>query len=231
MKVLKGLTLTALILVGSMSFIAPTQANTEALTQASSETSTQAPIEAPLTPITYPSTLVTTSPSEAPTEAPTQPLYEAPPAPLPTAPAWTPTEAPSEPAPNTGGELPTASPTGPTGDDVAPVYPYTQTLQEDQAGWDCATMGNLICGPTVDQTLDQWLVSHCGTYVPSAAYAGIMRHCFYLEATELFPHFNYVDSNTAQAACSNYSLPSVKYPGIVHSYTDAIPYSAGACTK
>ncbi len=231
MKVLKGLTLTALILVGSMSFIAPTQANTEPLIEASS----QAPTEAPLTDLTDPAPTYTEAPSQAPTEAPVEAPTEAPsqaPTQAPTeTPVEQPSQAPSQPAPVEVVEQPTAAPTAPTEADTAPVYTGAPAIQEDEAGWDCATMGNLICGPTVGVTLDQWLVDHCGNYNPSDAYAGIMRHCFFLEATELFPHFSYVESNTTQAACSNYSLPSVKYPGIVHSYTDGIPYSAGACTK
>ena len=32
--------------------------------------------------------------------------------------------------------------------------PMAAAIEEDEPGWDCATMGNRICGPTTGQTLD-----------------------------------------------------------------------------
>lgn len=174
MKVFKGLTLTALMLVGSMSFIAPTQANIEALNEAPSQTSTQAPIEAPLTPVTYPSTLVTTSPSEAPTEAPTQPLNEGLPEGLPTAPPKTPSQAPSQPTPNTGGELPTASPSQAVQPSTAPaVDSYSGNLIVDCAAQGLVTAEDHTCVPAsfYSNTPD------CNNLKLGDAWAGVGTHC------------------------------------------------------
>lgn len=133
MNTLKGLSLTALLLAGSMSFISPTQATTEAPTQAT----TQA-IEAPVTDLSYPSTTITTSPAptteapitEAPVTAPTEAIVEAPTAPILEAPLTAPVTAPTAPIL----EQPTAAPEAPT---AAPTAPYSGPLV------DCATQGLL----------------------------------------------------------------------------------------
>lgn len=231
MNTLKGLSLTALLLAGSMSFIAPTQATTEAPTQGA----TQAPVEAPATDLTYESTTVTTTPAPAPTSPTETPTTEAP-APVevttaatteaPTAPA---TEAPATPVeePTTAAPEPTTDPT--TEPTVSPEPTVEPACMEDQPCWNCSTMGNRICGAAQGETIDEWLSRVCGGPQLGDEWQGIMRHCFYLEALALAPQLSYVGSGPVQVSCSNHILPSAKYAGIVHSYTDKVPNTAEAC--
>lgn len=48
-------------------------------------------------------------------------------------------------------------------DNCTPV-PTTTTCQEDMPCWDCATMGNLVCGPITTTTTVPTVVSALPTY-------------------------------------------------------------------
>lgn len=212
MNTLKGLSLTALLLAGSMTFIAPTQANPEAPT----ETTTQALIEAPVTDLTYPSTTITTSPAPT-TEAPTQPLPEAPVEALieaPTVPLIEALpEAPVEALPSPAPEQPTAAPTAPVEAIVeAPaVDPYSGNPIVD-----CEARGLVTAEDYSCVSVDFWLIGACATLTLHGMEYGIARHCYWNEATSMVPHLEYVDSSTEPRESG--SAASVKYPGIFHNF-------------
>lgn len=105
--------------------------------------------------------------------------------------------------------------------------PTTEVCQEDEPCWDCATMGNKICGASAGQSLDQWLAETC---TASTTHPGVVRHCHYLEATYLFPSFKYLGSGTEPHTCATYWTRSTKDEEVIHSYTDGVPSSDPACT-
>lgn len=170
MKSLKGLALTALVLVGSMTFVAPTQATSEATTQAITQAPTEALIQAPLVPLTQATVEVTTEPAPtvepAPTEAPTE------------APTQAPTEAPVAPPVDNEDTYPAPAPEIPT------AGPETPVCQEDDPCWDCETMGNKICG-NASCALEGLITAEDNSCVNADYYAivGGMKSETYCDAT------------------------------------------------
>lgn len=234
MKTLKALSLTALLLAGSMSFIQPTQASPVAPVEAT----TQATIEAPVVPLSYTTTTVATTqdttqaltdtPTDVPTDTPTQ-------APTTTA-TDTPTQAPSE-APTTGTtagptptiEAPTAAPTAPdtagypaqppaptdlaTAGPTGPAVPTAGAVcYEDEPCWNCAVMGNRICGLTEAINLSG--------YTPEkfkAQYVGLFPHTdnpamkrfgnrYVQSATNA--DYDYVFQMTIEESCADPATPA-----------------------
>lgn len=60
---------------------------------------------------------------------------------------------------------------------VAPAVPVAPVCEEDMPCWDCATMGNLICGPvaTVDPNAGDLIYSEVIVPVPNSAELGVSQ--------------------------------------------------------
>lgn len=208
MKTLKGLSLTALLLVGSFSFVAPTQANTEVPTQA-----TETTLTAPTVDLSYDTTTITTTQAPAPLPEPTPAL---PPAPV----EEQPTTDPVEPAPTTVEEQPTAAPTEDNLDSYPappPVIPATPTAPtandsnpdagatclEDEPCWDCNTMGNRICGKgeaialSGYPDLDTFNARYIGVFK-----VGLQREGYRYVQSVVSPEYSYVFIMTVAETCA-----------------------------
>lgn len=233
MKLIKGLSLTALLIAGSMTFIAPTQATT----QASLDTPiTEANITAPVTALSYEAPAVGTEAgtTQATTEATTQATTQAPapdptpiqaPAPAltdptpivptgptagPTSPAEAPTEAPS--LDDTAGYP--AQPPAPT--DLATAGPEVPTAGaiclEDEPCWNCSTMGNRICGLTeaIDlsgYTPERFKIQYVGLFAHSDDPAMKRFGNRYVQSATN-PAYDYVFQMTIEESCADPATPA-----------------------
>lgn len=227
MKTLKALSLTALLLAGSLSFIQPTQASPVAPVEAT----TQATIEAPVVPLSYTTTTVTTTqattqaPTDTPTDVPTDTPTQAPT----TAATDTPTQAPTE-APITGT---TAGPTPPT---VAPTAPDTAgypaqppaptdlvtagpavptagaVCYEDEPCWDCSMMGNRICGLTEainlsGYTPERFNAQYIGLF-PHSDNPAMKRFGYRYVQSATNGAYDYVFQTTIEESCADPATPA-----------------------
>jgi hypothetical protein len=55
----------------------------------------------------------------------------------------------------------------------APAPAEVPTIQEDEPGWDCLTMGNRVCGPDALQRVEAW-----GKFQTSSVPADVLRTAF-----------------------------------------------------
>jgi hypothetical protein len=162
-----------------------------------------------------------TAPATADLPAEPQPTVATEPAPVPSA-TEEPTAAP-EPAAEPQPLEATVTPSAPIVDlptASEPAVDQPPTCEEDMPCWNCATMGNGVCGAAAGEALDSWLVRICQN--PTFTDDAIMRHCHWQEASTLSA-LPYLGSTETALPCATLTVPSVKYPGIVHSY--------GACTN
>jgi hypothetical protein len=79
-------------------------------------------------------------------------------------------------------------------------------------------MGNKICGAAAGETTDDFLSRVCDGPKLGDAYAGIMRNCFWQEATALAPNNVYLGSGFTGDPAAAYIIPSQRYAGIIHSF-------------